>query len=93
MGAGAFSMIRSASSMAGPVERWENRVIDGQFRHLRRRGLDEALLREPQRGVPEACQALDVFLAVVVVDVDAVAALDDLRARILMHRGGWYRGA
>src|SRR3546814_15936771 len=53
------------------------------FRSARRR-LDQTLLAEAERGAPQAGEAFDVFLAGVVVDVDALAAGHDGRADLQM---------
>src|SRR5262249_39806224 len=57
----------------------------GQLLHLPRRGLDEPLLAEAERGAPEPGETLDIVLAVLVGDVDAVPGGDDERAVLLVR--------
>ena len=61
----------------------EERVEEGEPAHLRGRRLDQALLAEAERGAPQTRQSLDVFVAVLVVDVDA-AALGDHQGALLL---------
>ena len=64
-------------------------VIVGQLAHLPRRRLHQPLFAEAERGAPEAGQRLDIFLAVLVVDIDALAVADDQRALgLVLHRIG-----
>ena len=51
-------------------------VHEGQRVELPLGRLGKARLAEPERGAPQAGQALDVLLAVVVPHVDALAAGD-----------------
>jgi hypothetical protein len=44
------------------------------------RRLDQPLLAEADRDAPQAGEALDIFLALIVVDMDALPALDHHRA-------------
>ena len=48
-------------------------MIVGQLAHLSRGRLDQPFLAKAERGAPQAGQALNVFLALRVVDVDALA--------------------
>src|ERR1700722_19624267 len=50
-----------------------------EFAHLRRRGFDQFLVAVAERRAPKPCHAFEVSLAVAVVDVDALAALEDER--------------
>ena len=59
-------------------------VITGAARDLRRGRVDEALLAETERGAPEAGEALDIFLPLLVIDVDPVAPGEDEGALLLM---------
>src|SRR3546814_5849519 len=59
-------------------------MVVGKLAHLARRRLDQTLLAEAERGAPQAGEAFDVFLAGVVVDVDALAAGHDGRADLQM---------
>ena len=63
------------------------RVVVGQLAHLLVGGAREALLAEADGDAPEAGEPLDIFLPLVVVDVDALAALDDHRADLLVADG------
>ncbi|MCY1241585.1 hypothetical protein D9M72_544930 [compost metagenome] len=54
-------------------------MIIGQPLHLAARRLDQPLLAEADRHAPKPRHALDIALAAVVVDVDALAAIDDQR--------------
>jgi hypothetical protein len=54
-------------------------VVEGQAAELLDRRLDQLLFGETERGRPQAGQCLDVLLARVVVDVNALALFDDVR--------------
>ena len=60
-------------------------VIVGQRLHLPSRRFDQPLLAEAERGAPEARHPLDIFLALVVIDVHPVAVGDDQRPFRLMR--------
>ncbi len=62
-------------------------MIVGQAAHLGGRRGDEAGFAEAHGDAPKARHGLDIFLAVVVVDVDAIAALDDERPGLLVFAG------
>ena len=62
-------------------------MVVGQAAHLRGRRGDETGFAEADRDAPKARHALDVLLAGIVVDVDALAALDDERADLLVFAG------
>ena len=62
-------------------------MVDGQTAQLGGCRGDEAGFAETDRDAPEPRHGLDIFLAAVVVDVDALAALDDERARPLVLAG------
>ena len=62
-------------------------MIVGQLAHLLGGGAHQPFLAEADRHAPQARQPLDVFLALIVVDVDAFAALDDHRADLLVAPG------
>ena len=59
----------------------------GQAQHLLVGDLGEALLAEAERGAPEAGHALDVFLPLVVIDIDALALVHNEGAVLLVHLG------
>src|SRR5216684_1264195 len=59
-------------------------VVVGQAPQLPSRRVDQPLLAEAQRGAPQAREALDIFLAVLVIDVDALALGDDERPLALV---------
>ena len=79
IGTGAISFSFSASSIAGIVALGREQVREGQLAHLRRRGLDQLLVVVAERRAPQAGHAFEIGLAVGVVDVDALAALDHQR--------------
>jgi hypothetical protein len=58
----------------------------GQPLHLLGGNVDNFLVAIAQRRAPQARQALDVLLALVVVDVDALAFLDHRRAGLAERR-------
>ena len=60
------------------------RMIEGQLLHLRRRRGGQTRLAEADRDAPQAGEALDIFLALVVEDVDAAPALDHHRPDLLV---------
>ena len=63
-------------------------VIVGQFLHLAGYRLGQARhLAEAERAAPQAGQPVHVFLAVLVIDVDALAAGDDEAAVLLVLEG------
>ena len=78
IGIGASSFSFSASSIAGS---WLGPRRDARraASHLLARRLDELPVRVAERRAPEARHALDVALALAVVDEDALAALEDQR--------------
>src|ERR1700751_264668 len=59
-------------------------MIVREFLQLPGRRLDEAFLAKAERGTPQAREPLDIFLAGLVVDVDAFALGDDEWALALM---------
>ena len=59
-------------------------VIEGERAHLAVRRLGEALVAEAERDAPEPRHPLDIFLAGLVPDIDAVAARHDQRAFLLV---------
>ena len=62
-------------------------MVVGQLGHLLRGRLDEPRLAEADRDAPEAGEALDVWLALIVEDIDALAALDHHRPDLLVPAG------
>ena len=60
------------------------RMIERQLLHLRRRRRDEPRLAEADRDAPQAREPLDVLLALVVEDVDALPPLDHHRPDLLV---------
>ena len=68
IGTGAISFSFSASSIAGSWLLPPNEMREGQLAHLLRGGLDQLLVAEAERRAPQAGHALDVGLAVGVVD-------------------------
>src|SRR4051812_7235260 len=63
-------------------------MIVGDLLHLPDGGVDDALLlAEAQSGAPEAGQAIQVFLVVLVIDEGAVAPDDDKTAFLLVLQG------
>ena len=52
-------------------------MIIGQLLHLLARGIDKALFIKTNRDAPEARHALNVAVAMVVCDVDPLAAFND----------------
>src|SRR5271163_1016768 len=59
---------------------------EGEFAHLRRRGLDQFLVAVAERGAPQPGHALDIAFAVGVVDIDALPTLDNERALVAKAR-------
>ena len=55
-------------------------VVEGELPHLRGRRLHQPLILEAEAGAPEAGHRLDIFLALVVIDADALAAVDHQRS-------------
>ena len=60
--------------------RAEEGVVIGQLVHLPCDGIGDLLAAIADIDAPEAGEAIEIFLAVVVEDVDALAALDDARS-------------
>ena len=81
---GIKAISRSASSTAMSCDLLVEDVVVGQALHLASRRLDQPLLAETERRAPQARQAFDVFLAVLVIDMDALALGDDERPLALM---------
>ena len=54
-------------------------VVIGQLGHLACRSFDQALLAEADAHAPQPGQALDILAPLVVIDIDAGAAIDDDR--------------
>ena len=69
----------SASSIAGSWLLPVKRCAERELAHLRGRGLDQFFVAVAERRAPQPGHALDVGLAVGVVDEYALAALDDQR--------------
>ena len=59
-------------------------MIEGQLGHLLGRRLDEPRLAEADRDAPKARKTFDIFLALVVEDINAFAALDHHRADLFV---------
>ena len=57
----------------------EERVVGRKLPHLPDRGLDQALVAEPQRRAPKARHALDVLVALEVPHVDPLSFFEDER--------------
>ncbi|MEJ1967180.1 MAG: hypothetical protein WDN03_00875 [Rhizomicrobium sp.] len=55
-------------------------MAEGELAHLLRRDLGQLVLAPAQRGAPQPRHRLDIVLAVLVVDVAALAAVDHHRA-------------
>jgi len=68
----------SASSIAGSCLAGEQ-VREGELAHLRGGGLDQLLVAVAERRAPQPGHALDIGLAVGIVDIHAMRALDDKR--------------
>ena len=68
----------------GGVRFVAERMIERQLAHLLGGRLGEARLAKTDRDAPQARQTLDVLLALVVVDIDPLAALDHHRADFLV---------
>ena len=58
----------------------EEGVVGRELAHLRDRGLDQALVAEPERRAPQPRHALDVLVALEVLDVDPVPLVEDERS-------------
>ena len=86
IGTGAISLSFSASSIAGSWLLAVNRCANGSLRICARRGLDQLLVVVAERRAPQPGHAFDIGLAVGVVDVDALAALDHQRAGLAQRR-------
>ncbi len=81
----------AADQVVGKLDRRLDRLvreamIEGKRIELPGRRLDEALFAEAERRAPQAGEALDIALAGNVVDIDAFAAGDDMRADLFMQR-------
>src|SRR5215471_8134256 len=71
-------------------------LVVSEAAHLLVSDLREALDAESERGRPEPCGALEILVAFIVIDVDAVCLLDDGRASLQvifqvglrMHKAG-----
>src|SRR3954451_4891746 len=61
-------------------------VTERKLAHLRGRGLDQLFIAVAERRAPQPGHALDICLAVAVVDGHALAALDDQRAGLAQRR-------
>src|ERR1700738_802543 len=85
IGTGAISLSFSASSIAGSWLPPVNRCAKDRLR-IRRAGLDQLLIAGAERRAPQAGHAFDIFLAVGIVDIDALGALDHERAGIAKCR-------
>ncbi|MCY1530296.1 hypothetical protein D9M68_654770 [compost metagenome] len=72
---------------ARPVRLVAEQVIERQGAQLLLGGGDQALVAEAQRRAPQAGHGLDIALALVVIYIDAFAALDDQRADLLVQAG------
>ena len=59
---------------------------EGKLAHLRGGGFDQFLVAVAERGAPQPRHALDVRLAVGVVDINAFAALEDDRSAVAEAR-------
>ena len=59
-------------------------MVGGELAHLRERGLDQALVVEPEGGAPQARHALDVLVAFQILDVDPVPFVEDQRTFLLV---------
>ena len=90
---GSSLSTRSASSMQGSCDFVREAVVEWQHCHLPPRRLDQPRLAEAQRGAPQSGQALDVFLALVVVDMYPAAAGDDHRSLLSGASADWCRDA
>src|SRR5271169_5881681 len=70
-------------------------MSEGELAHLRRRGLDQFLVAVAERRAPQPRHTFDVRLTLGVVDIDALAALEDERPGVAkagqigvgMHQG------
>ena len=62
-------------------------MVIWQLRHLIGSGLDETRFIETDGNGPEAGEALDIFLALVVVDIDSLAVIDHDGTLALMRAG------
>ena len=86
IGTGAISLSFSASSIAGSWLRPGEQMREGELAHLRGGGLDQLFVAVAERGAPQPGHAFDIGLAVGVVDIDALAALDDERTGLAKPR-------
>ena len=57
----------------------------GELEHLVVGDLGEAFLAESQRGAPQPGHALDDLIALIIIDINALALIDDERAVLLMR--------
>ena len=78
-GQGAISLSFSESSIRLIVRLAAEDVGEGELAHGLRGRLDEFLVAVAERRAPQAGQALDVALALVVIEIDALAAIEDER--------------
>ncbi|MNF64025.1 hypothetical protein D3C85_1329780 [compost metagenome] len=46
--------------------------------------LDQTLIAKAKRGAPQPSHRLDITLALIVINIDTLPALDDQRAKLLM---------
>jgi len=56
----------------------------GELEHLLIGAHGEAFCAEAERGAPQSGHALDDLVALIVIDIDALAFIDDQRAVLLM---------
>ncbi len=63
------------------------RMIVRQFGHLLCRNLNQTRLIEADSYRPETCKAFDIFLASVIIDIDALAVIDNHWPLALMRAG------
>ena len=87
--AGAYTRFGDVSELtdqiddrfAGPVGKV---VAVGQTLELRHGSIDQALFTEAESGAPKPGHTFQVFVAVVVIDIDPFTAVDDHRALFFM---------
>ena len=70
-----------------PVRAVGEIVVKGQAAHLRLGGADQPLLAKAHGNAPQAGHRLDIALAMIVIDEDAFALVDDLRPKFGMRHG------
>src|SRR5262249_52463274 len=61
-------------------------MAEGELAHLRRGGRDQLFVAVPEWGAPEPRHALEIGLALAVVDEHALPALDDQRTGFAQRR-------